>query len=475
MSESFFQFKEKLTQRRDAAPPPGRAKPLTVSELTRQIDRALKDKLPASVAVQGEVSNFNAHAGSGHFYFTLKDGEACIDCVMFRSDAVRMKFEPSDGLELVATGRVGVYAQRGRYQLYVSSMQPLGKGALEIAFQQLRAKLEAEGLFAAERKKPLPQFPLRIALVTASQAAALHDMLKVLQRFAWLSISIYAVPVQGDGAAEKVAAAIGHLNRRSGDIGGIDVIMLARGGGSLEDLWAFNEEIVARAVAASVIPIITGVGHEVDVSIADLVADYHAHTPTEAAQVVTANWRNVRDAIDQLQLRLTRVVRSSVQEARRRIDAIERHEAFRRPFDYINALRQQLDDRQRSLLVAMNARLWDLQRDLREKEEALCAHSPSIVVAKLSQRLISHHQRLHYAQVMQCERRKSRVDSLERELRALSPDAVLRRGYSMTTIKKDGKVLRSAQQIKGGERLITRLADGTIESTADDPKQPGLF
>ena len=480
MTESFFEFRARMTRRPEPAPPAvssgSAARPLTITQLTRQIDRALRENLPPTFLVKGELSNFNAHAGSGHFYFTLKDKDTCIDCVMFQSEAARVKFEPRDGMELLASGSVKVYAARGKYQLYVTSLQPLGQGALEVAFQQLRAKLEREGLFDEQRKKPLPEFPMRIALVTASQAAALHDILKVLRRFAWLKLMVYAVPVQGDGAAERIAAAIKHLNQRAArDVGGVDVILLARGGGSLEDLWAFNEEAVARAVAGSNIPIVTGVGHEVDVSIADLVADYHAHTPTEAAQVVTANWRDIGDSIDGMNRRLARVVRERLTSARHRVDGVVRHEFFRRPLDRVNQLRQLIDDRHRDLMVTMNRRVWDLQRDLREIEEALCAHSPQVLVARLAQRVAGHEQRLRYAAAVQFERRKGRLEAMDRELRALSPESVLRRGFSMTTLKKDGTVIRSASQVNGGERLVTRLADGTIESVAEDPKQPKLF
>ena len=479
MTESFFEFRSRLTQRVERVPPAAPSgssvKPLTVMQLTRQIERALRENLPATFLVKGELSNFNHHGPSGHFYFTLKERDACIDCVMFQSDAARVKFQPKDGMELLVSGSVKVYAIRGRYQLYVTSIQPLGQGALELAFQQLRAKLEAQGLFDEERKKPLPEFPMRVALITAGQAAALHDMLKVLRRFPWVKLMVYPVPVQGDAAAPAIAAALRHLNKRAKDAGGVDVIILGRGGGSLEDLWAFNEEIVARAVAASGIPIVTGVGHEVDTSIADLAADYHAHTPTEAAQVVVANWRGVGDAVDMLNLRLNRVVRERVTHARHRVDSLCRHEFFRRPLDQVNSLRQLVDEHHRELIVTMNRRVWDLQRDLREIEEALCAHSPQILVARLAQQLVGHQQRLHYAAAVQFERRKGRVEAMERELRALSPDSVLKRGFSMTTLKKDGSVVRNANQIKGGEKLLTRLGEGTIESVAEDPRQPKLF
>ncbi|MEO6437471.1 MAG: exodeoxyribonuclease VII large subunit [Tepidisphaeraceae bacterium] len=480
MSEGFFEFRERITKRVDAsmpAPSPARVggdKPLTVSQLTRQIDRALRENLPAIVYVRGEVSNFNEHRASGHMYFTLKDDSACIDCVMFKSDAAAVKFEPRDGMELLATGAVKVYAQRGRYQLYVSRLEPIGQGALELAFQQLRSKLEGEGLFAEERKKPLPAYPQRIVLVTAAQAAALQDMLKVLRRFAWVKVFVYAVPVQGDGAAARIAAALKHVSRRADDIGGIDLIILGRGGGSLEDLWAFNEEAVARAIATSRIPIITGVGHEVDVSIADLVADYHAHTPTEAAQVATANWRGIEEFVDDLRTRMRRRIGDRLVDARQRLDHVSRHEFFRRPTDRVNTLRQFLDDRQRQLHVAITRRVWTLRRELSEIEESLAAHSPAVRVGRLKEQLQAAQQRLRFAATVQRERRRSRVDALERELRAVSPEAVLRRGFSMTTLKS-GDVVRSVGQVKGRETIVTRVADGTFESIAEDPRQPKLF
>jgi exodeoxyribonuclease VII large subunit len=474
LGESFFEFREKLTQRPD---PPVRSADdaLTVTQLTRKIDQALRQNLPASLLVKGEVSNFNAHAGSGHFYFTLKDQTACVDCVMFRSDAVRVKFKPTDGMELLATGSIKVYAQRGRYQLYVTSLQPIGQGALELAFQQLRKKLDAEGLFAAERKKPLPTYPVRIALVTAGQAAALQDMLKVLRRFRWLSLMIYPVPVQGDGAAEKIASALRHLSRRASDVGGVDVIVLGRGGGSLEDLWAFNEEVVARAIAASTIPVITGIGHEVDVSIADLVADYHAHTPTEAAQVITSNWRGAAERVEVARVRLARSLRDQLVAARSRVEGVYRHEFFRRPLDVVNRLRQRLDDHQQQMRAALNARLWKVRNDLHEFEQSLATHHPRHAVELARQRVDAIGQRLRGAMTVREKRYTSQLEGFERALRLASPESVLRRGYSMTTLKKDGSIVRSVKQVKGGERLETRLGDGTINSIAEDPKQPKLF
>lgn len=524
MTANFFEFQAKLTRPR-ATP---KASPVTaadeagamsVSELTARITKVINSGMPPTALVRGEVSNLNRNRSSGHLYFTLKDADACIDCVMFRSEAARLKFDPADGMELLAGGRIGVYPQRGRYQLYINTLRPLGQGALELAFQQVRCKLEAEGLFAAERKKPLPAYPLRIVIVTSREAAALQDVLKVLRRFPWLHLMLYPVPVQGDGAAGKIAAAIAHVNATLGASGGADVLLLARGGGSLEDLWCFNEEAVARAVAASRIPVVTGIGHEVDVSIADLAADHHAHTPTEAAQVITALWRGANDQLDAIGLRLLRGLRTRVADARQRLRSIERHEAFRRPTDRVNLLRQLLDDRQRAMRIAEERLLRDARdrvqaasgrlagflpatvgrfrelladrrqrlgqafafrlRDARERlthaATLLQECHPRLQVRLAVQKLDSLDARLASAAQRKVQSQSQQVDALARELEAVSPQSVLRRGYTMTTRKRDGQPLRSASEVKPGDKLVTRFVDGEVESVAQDSKQLSLF
>ena len=516
MAANFFDFQQQLLRPRPVAPPAD-AVPLTVTELTDKITRVINGGMPARVLVRGEVSNFSRNKSSGHFYFTLKDPGACVDCVIFRGDAVRLKFEPADGMELLAGGRIGVYPQRGRYQLYISTLRPIGQGALELAFQQVRAKLEKEGLFGVERKKSLPLYPLRIVIVTSPEAAALQDALKVLRRFPWLRLMLYAAPVQGEGAAEKIAAALRHL--ASAAEACADVVLLVRGGGSLEDLWCFNEEIVARAIAASTIPIVTGIGHEVDVSIADLVADHHAHTPTEAAQVITAQWRGVNDRVQSCGGRLLRVVRQVVSDATQRLKGIERHEAFRRPMDRVNVLRQLLDDRQRSLLVAQERLLRDARDRVQDAAAKLQRFGPATLSSSrevlnlkrrqldqaVSQRLHSARQPLARAEallqrchprhllkladqrlVIDADRLKQSIsqlvirqsqilDARSRQLEALGPGSVLSRGYTITTRKRDGQPIRRASQLKPGDKLLTRFADGQVESTVNDSRQMSLF
>jgi len=471
----FFEFHEKATKRAGKGGPPARGEVLTVSELTSRIEKAIKGALPGSLGVQGEVSNFKHHAGSGHLYFTLKDANACIDCVMFKSDASRLRFTPEDGIEVLATGHVAVYGQRGKYQLYVSRLEPVGQGALELAFRQLCVKLEAEGLFAKERKRPIPGYPQRVALVTSVQTAAMRDMLKVLGRYPWVRVLVYHVPVQGEGAGEKIAEALGDLSRRAAEVGGVDVILLGRGGGSLEDLWAFNEEVVARAVAGSAIPIISGIGHETDVSVADLVADYHAHTPTEAAQVAMGQWRSARDEVEAGGMRLRREMRTVWQEARGRLMQAARHEAFRRPMDRVNAARQLLDDRQRAMALAVGRRLRRWQAVLHDLASRLEANPPRHAAALWRERLVGSGRRLEGAMAGQMGKWRKQVEAMAGHLTAVGPEQVLRRGYSITTLKKRGVVVRSEKEVGEGDRLVTRLADGQIESVAEDSAQLRLF
>lgn len=474
----FFDFQEKLSKRGGEPPQQDGIKPkrdvLTVSQLTAQIERTIKDKFPQAVLVKGEMSNFKVHGSSGHAYFTLKDPGACIDCVMYRSENERLRFTPEDGMEIVATGRLAVYAQRGRYQLIATRLEPVGEGALELARRKLIARLEREGLLATERKKALPPYPRRIALVTSTNTAALHDMLKVLRRFSCLRLMVYHVPVQGEGAAMQIAEALRDLSAGATSIG-IDLIILARGGGSLEDMWQFNEEVVARAIAASIIPVITGIGHEIDVSVADLVADYHAHTPTEAAQVATAQWKNAAELMEQMRSRLRRELRNRLQQARQRLAHVERHEVFRRPRDRINQLRQQLDDRQQSLARVISARLARQRERMMRLLARLSERHPRQRLALVRERVLTRQRNLAAATRRVLEQRRQRLAGMLAHLNAIGPEQVLRRGYTITMLKKKGTVVKSAEQVKTGEKLVTRFVDGTVESTAEDKRQMGLF
>ncbi len=468
---NFWDFQKGLREKAKPTPAAAGVKPLTVSQLTARIEKAIKAGVPASVLVQGEVSNCKFHTSSGHLYFTLKDASACIDCVMFRSDAENLKFSPIDGLELIATGRIGIYAQKGKYQFYATTLTPVGQGALELARQQIQSKLEAEGLFEARHKKPLPAYPQRLVLVTSQATAALQDMLKVFARFPFLHVQIYHVPVQGDGSAEKIAAVITHLSRQAG----IDVILLGRGGGSLEDLWEFNEEIVARAIFACRIPVITGIGHEIDVSIADLVADYHAHTPTEAAQVAMQNWRNAQNVLTGAGLQLSRAINSTLRHARQHLLHIQQHEFFRRPFDRVNQLRQVLDDRQRTMIVSVGERLRRARKRISRQEARLRERHPRHLIGLKSQNIEALSMRLSIAVSQSIKTHAQQLDLLCTRLNCVNPQEILKRGYSLTTHKKTGQIIRDPSQVKPGEILLTRLANGQIESTVQDTRQLRLF
>src|ERR1700693_1156330 len=273
----------------------------SVSELTARIRDLLEGNF-RELLVEGEISNCRA-AQSGHIYFTLKDARAQIRCVCFRDQARLLKFRPEDGLHVTVRGSLGVYEQRGEYQIYVGTIEPVGFGALQLAFEQLKARLQAEGLFDESRKKPLPMLPQRIGLITSPTGAAVSDVLRILrQRFPNVHVLIYPVRVQGEGAAGEIAAAIAHLNRAKA----VDVLLVVRGGGSLEDLWAFNEEGVARAIAASHIPIVTGVGHETDFTIADFVADVRASTPSNAAEIVVRSRQEFQRHLQELEHKISR-------------------------------------------------------------------------------------------------------------------------------------------------------------------------
>ncbi len=394
------------------------SQPLTVSELTGQVKERLEGAFPA-VWVTGEISNFSKPQ-SGHCYFTLKDEGAQLRGVMWRGTATRTRFELADGLEVVCQGHIDVYAPRGSYQLVVEQIVPRGVGALELALRRLREKFAAEGLFDPERKQPLPAFPQRIALVTSPTGAAIHDFLQVLSR-RWRGASVLVVPtrVQGDGAAKEIAAAIETVNRLAVPT---DVMVVGRGGGSLEDLWAFNEEPVVRAIAASCVPVVSAVGHEIDVTLADLVADVRALTPSEAAERVVPAADEVAARLRVHARRLHTAVRGRAEAARRSLDALAEARLFRRPLDRVFELGRRLDD---------------LADRARRGAEQLCADS------------------------------RGQVDAFAGRLESLSPLAVLGRGYSLTERLDDGRLVGDASELSVGEQLTTRFARGRATSTVD--------
>lgn len=482
---------------------------LTVSQLVRRIKGVLDAHLPPSMHVVGEISNLTRHS-SGHLYLSLKDAGGEIRAVMWRSEAARLKFKPADGLEVIATGNVDLYEQRGQVQFQIRRLEPRGVGALELAFRQLRDKLQREGLFDPAHKKPLPAFPSLIAVVTSPTGAAIRDILRTLgRRYRPVRVLLYPVNVQGEGAAEQIAGAVRRLNRESARLGGVELIIVGRGGGSLEDLWAFNEEVLARAIFASRIPIISGVGHETDVTISDLVADVRAATPTAAAELATPSADELLESLHAAQQRLTGLIRSALSLGGGRLERIEASEWFRRPLDVLGGYDQRADELQARLARSWIERASMFRGRLHEHEVSLVQNRPAVLIARRSERLSRHECGLHAAvgrslqawdhRVTLTWRRllaespgrripiyrellassagralraaghrfsicEQRVDGLEKRLQAGSFDRVLHRGFSITRLARNRRIVRRASEAPVGEALVTQLSEGRIES-----------
>ena len=429
----------------------------SVSELTREIKGVLEGRFPA-VRVQGEVSNLKI-PGSGHLYFTLKDEGACLDAVLFRTEARRLKFQLQNGLSLVARGRLALYEPKGGYQLVCDGVEPLGAGALQIAFEQLKEKLQREGLFAAERKRKLPFLPRRIAVVTSPSGAAVHDFLRVLhRRFPNLPVLIVPARVQGEGAAQEIARGI----VRAAQQPRVDVVVIARGGGSLEDLWAFNEEVVARALCACPVPTVSAVGHEVDFTIADYCADLRAATPTAAAELIVRVKDELLADVAQRRARLSRALRAQLDKKDALLDKLRARVADPRRLVSdkklrLDRLQQRLEDRARQELEGRAAKLRGLQQRLQAQHPRERLHRLHREVSRLEEKLSALAQR-------GLATRQHRFQGLAGKLHALSPLQVLARGYAVAFDQR-GHALLSAAQVQPGERLRVRLHDGELEAT----------
>lgn len=443
---------------------------LSVTELTGQVRRLLEKQI-GRVWVAGEISNLRAQS-SGHLYFTLKDANAQLNCILFRGDAVGEKEFLEDGRKVLLQGEMTVYEVRGQYQLRVVAMELQGVGALQVAFEKLKQKLGAEGLFAQERKRPLPRFPETIGLVTSPTGAAIRDVLQVVQRRnPGLRIIFTPCRVQGSGSADEIATAIRNLNRWSEkNSTPLDLILVTRGGGSLEDLWAFNEEVVARAIFDSRIPIVSAVGHEVDFTISDFVADVRAATPSAAAEVITegvfSSCKFVSEIADWFQSRTRQIFqrkKDSLLEFSRRL-------ARSHPKRRINERLQHLDDLQTQLLRCV-------KHDLRKQRTAtellgrrLLRLRPRQLLLQRKEVFISTHERLSEQMHQQFRLAQSRAANLEIRLRLLSPEQVLARGYSITTDLSSGKVVRNSNEVAHGQKLKTRVASGEIQSVVEKTK-----
>ncbi len=446
---------------------------LTVSQLNRQA-RSLLETHFDFVWVEGEVSNFAAPS-SGHWYFSLKDGNAQVRCAMFRGRNQRVRFTPQNGDHIRLRCRVSLYEGRGEFQLIVEHMEQAGAGALQAAFDQLKAKLLAEGLFDAARKKPLPDSISHLGVVTSPTGAAIHDILTVLKRRCpAIEVTIFPVAVQGEGAAAQIAAAIDTANRlqRDGRID-LDALIVGRGGGSLEDLWAFNEEIVARAIAASELPVVAAVGHEVDFSIADLVADQRAPTPSAAAEMLSPDQREQQQQLNKLEIDLTRLMRRKLVDARTRLDHLRAR--LKHPGALLREQSQRLDDLEQRLIRAQLNLLAHRKSELALLESRLQAGSPLPRLRQQRQDLHSLEQRLNAGIQSRLNAQKQRLAHLAQMLGSLSPLNTLARGYAIVTDSAGG-VVSDASHVNPGDQLTTRLAKGrlqvTVEQVLDDTGQP---
>ena len=387
----------------------------TVSQITRKIRASLEYNF-SNVSILGEISNVRK-PGSGHIYLTLKDKSSQLQAVVFRNIANKIKFELKDGMEVISFGSVTVYEPRGQYQLIINKIEPKGIGALQLAFQQLKEKLEKEGLFDQTHKKPIPFIPQKIGVVTSPTGAAIKDILNIIdRRFANIEILIYPVKVQGEGAAQEIAEAITALNALTD----IDVIIAGRGGGSLEDLWAFNEEVVARSIYNSRIPVISAVGHEIDITIADLVADKRALTPSEAGELVVPRKDLLLDMLEKLNTRLLQSLTGKLRLSKERLVRVANSYAMRQPFDRLRRWQQRLDE--------------------------------------FAQRL-----NINITHALNTEREK--LSGIAGKLESLSPLNVLKRGYTITTRLEDNKSLREVKGLNKGDKIKTNFSKGSVIST----------
>ncbi|PYU40813.1 MAG: exodeoxyribonuclease VII large subunit [Acidobacteria bacterium] len=430
----------------------------TVSELTAKI-RDLLSKNFTDISVQGEISNCR-EAQSGHIYFTLKDDRAQVRCVYFKQQQRGIKFRPEDGLLMTVRGSISVYETRGEYQIYVENLEPVGRGALQLAFEQLKKRLEAEGLFDAARKKSLPLLPSRIGIITSPSGAAVRDVVRILtRRFPNVHLTVYPVRVQGEGSAEEIVKALKLFNQKKL----VDVLILARGGGSMEDLWPFNEEIVARAIFASEIPVISGVGHETDFTIADFVADVRASTPSAAAELVVQTRREFDKHIADLRETLAGLIRYRLLEFSRHVHELSARRGFRRPLDLLRQQRQRADEMTSRLALGLRARLEQSRKRFTAAHLRIASFDFRVKIAAFRLHLEKRTAELgiRAERVLRAKRERWRLLALQ--LQERGPLKILERGYAIAT-DATGNLLRSADQVDLGDTVTIQLHRGRLST-----------
>ncbi len=433
-----------------------------VRELVEQV-RQLVEQRYSDVWVEGEISNFRP-APSGHIYFTLKDAEAQLPVVLFKRQALLLRFRPGDGLHVLVRGRVSVYEQRGQLQLVAETMEPVGAGSLQLAFEQLKERLAAEGLFDAARKRPLPAFPRTVGIVTSPTGAVIRDFLNIVgRRHSGLNVLVVAASVQGEQAPGEVEAALEVLNAS----GLVDLIVLARGGGSLEDLAAFNSERVARSIAASKLPVVSAIGHETDFTIADFVADLRAPTPSAAAELITEVQHRIAERVANQASRLARAARFQLLQARQRLDSLPVGRTEWRMTTMLHRAEQQLDDLGFRMEVCVEDHLRRRQRHVADLTAAVERHDPRQRLAQTRERLTARRTRLDRSVERALRAHSERLGALDARLHSLSPLAVLKRGYALV-LSAEGELIRSTAQVAVGDQVTTRLSDGKFTSRVDN-------
>lgn len=430
----------------------------TVSALTAEIRSILEEEFDF-IWVEGEISNF-ASPASGHYYMSLKDENAQIKAVMFKMQAYYLKFMPENGMKVIVRGRIGIYEPRGEYQIILDYLEPLGVGALAAAFEQVKKKLSLKGLFDEEKKRPIPFLPKRIALITSPTGAAIRDFLRIsYRRMSNLDVTIAPVRVQGDGAADDIAEALDMVNRELD----VDVIVLTRGGGSLEDLWPFNQEEVAYAIRRSLIPVVSAVGHEVDMTISDLAADLRAPTPSGAAELIIRKKENLNRDLESLSSRLEIAAHSTIYRIRDRVKNISSR--IKDPRRNLADTWLKLDEIYNRILKTGKIYINDNLKHLKAVNETLMLNSPSHTITMQSQELAFHKRSLTQALKGSLDRKKRDIRSMKDKLDSLSPLSILKRGYSITKKLPEMNIVKDSNQVKTGDEVNILLARGTIECT----------
>ncbi|REK77338.1 exodeoxyribonuclease VII large subunit [Paenibacillus paeoniae] len=431
----------------------------SIKEINKYIRMKLEtDLVLGDVWLRGEISNFTHHS-SGHMYFTLKDSDSRLKCVMFASHNVRLPFKPKEGAKVMARGNISVFERDGNYQFYVMAMQPDGIGSLYLAFEQLKGRLESEGLFSNARKRELPPFPKAVGVITSPTGAAVRDIITTIQRrYPFIPVYVYPVLVQGKGAAPAIVDAIDAMNR----FGECDVLIVGRGGGSLEELWAFNEETVARAIANSGIPVISAVGHETDFTIADFVADMRAATPTAAAELAVPYIAEIRQQRERMNQRLIAAMNKSITGEKERLSRIRRSPFFLHPRRYMLDQAQRLDRMQEQLEQRMHKRLSKEDARLSQLQAKLAARHPGEALQQSAKRLATVTRGLEMSVASMLKEHRLRLHGAIGQLDALSPLKVMARGYSLVYDSESGRLIKSVDETKNGDAVQVKLMNGRL-------------